>query len=505
MILFTSHKLCYALAYTDQIAYLTMTLYNINRQIYCLSLASNVLTPGFGSKSTPKTGTKSELQTSATTILQNLFSDPKIQQLIGKWDIVWGPVVFQHHGDKIKSKVADNVMFMAAKGNDSGEPDCYVISMAGTNPISLYDIIEDLYVNETKPWNNGQPWNADSNETSDIRVSAGISLGLKALCEMQSNHKSLIEYLKELMIGASKPISITFTGMSLGGSLSPTLALSLSDRRSEWDPQEQATLSVLPIAGFPPGNAMFAAHYDQNLSATTDRIWNQLDLIPHWWQQDLLDQARSMYEPYLHPNLLINLLIDTLKLWSKDGNYQQFCSQIPGFSLRYNRVISNYLEHLDISEISTFLAKVILPHLGFERPKQESIGEVAEIIKTAIDDLIDYSPSNKILSEEKINKTEVKPDIEKIIVKLQQEKSPLAHNWLRNKLDEIFSSGWTDVIKYMGQVGYQHAVANMDYLNISEFDEIFKNGQELNSVNYPQLSGVKSKPKRIKVSYYYDL
>ncbi|NET43188.1 hypothetical protein [Okeania sp. SIO2B3] len=457
-----------------------MTQYNKQQQIYCLSWASNLLCPGWGSKPALKRGTQSELQKSATTILPEILSAPKVQQLIGTWELVWGPVVYQHPRNGTTSGVADNLMYMAAK-RDGDEFDSYVISIAGTSKASLYSIVEDVYVWETKLWNNGKPWNVDLIEKVEdkigIRVSAGMSLALKAVCEMTSDGKSLMDYLKEVMRSTKKPMPIIFTGFSLGGSLSPTLALSFSDRRSEWDPENKADLSVLPIAGFTPGNKSFAEHYDQNLGKVTDRVWSQVDLIPHWWEQKLLDEAKTMYEPYLRPNLLIDLLIDFFKFLSKDGNYQQICSDIPGYSLRYNLAISNYLDYLDIPDLSKLVARIILLHLGFKDPRQELIAEVGEIIEKAIkDDLIGHSPSPKILSEEIINKAKIKPDIEKIIVRLQKEKLDLAREFLINKLQEIFAENLTDFIKYVAQVIYQHLHGNPNYLNIPEFLKIYDNG-----------------------------
>ena len=72
-----------------------------------------------------------------------------------------------------------------AKSKDNGEYDHYVIAIAGTNPLSWYGwIVEDFWVNQTKPWNNGQPWKAISgDQTPNIRVAAGTSRGVQILCE----------------------------------------------------------------------------------------------------------------------------------------------------------------------------------------------------------------------------------------------------------------------------------------------------------------------------------
>lgn len=400
--------------------------------------------------------------------LKAVLSDSEVQKLIGEWEVVWGPAVYQHHGERLNSEVADDTMYIA-KSKDNGESDRYVIAIAGTNPNSLYGIIvQDFWVNKTTPWNNGQPWKATSEkQTPDIRVSAGTSRGVEILCEeMQSDKKSLLDYLKNLTSSASKPISITIAGHSLGGALSPTLALSLMDRRSEWDSQSNVSLSVLPSAGPTPGNAEFASYYDSKLGEVTDRIWNQIDFVPHGWQQDLLEQSRSLYEPNIQPTALINLFIDFCKFLSRDGNYQQICQNQDAFKSSYYSpsLSKNALSDLSIDDLSKLVAKLILHHLGYENLAKSSTDKVPQIIASLIEELIQNSESGKTIS----NQTEVEPYVEKIIAELQSEKSGLNINELKNILILLLSS-LLDFIKYFLQLGYQHLYPYCEYLQVSEF------------------------------------
>ncbi|NES67548.1 MAG: lipase family protein [Okeania sp. SIO2D1] len=448
-----------------------MVEYTVPQQIFCLSYLSNI-----NSLYTRETGSQEKIQEVTTEYIEAVLSDSEVQQLIGEWEVVWGPVVYQYDGETLDSKVSDNTMYIV-KSKDNAESDHYVIAIAGTNPISWYGwIIEDLWVHETKPWNNGQPWKVNVDDPSPIRVSAGTSRGLQILCEdMQSDNKLLLDYLKYLTSSASKPISITVTGHSLGGTLSAPLALSLMDRRSEWDSQSNVPLSVLPLAGLTPGNAEFALYYDNNLGEVTDRVWNELDFFPHIWQQhqpDLLEQTRTLYEPYIQPTGLINLLVDFCKYLSKDWNYQQICQNQDGFNIGYNKEAENALIDPSIDAFSKLLAKLIVNALDL--PKL-LIDTVAEIISSLIKDLIQNIKSGKTISGQKINEIDIEPYIEKIIAKIQLEKSDLNTNELKNNLSGILSwSNVLDFVKYMSQVFYQHISAYNEHFKVSEFLECIK-------------------------------
>ncbi|NEP13753.1 MAG: hypothetical protein F6K14_26835 [Symploca sp. SIO2C1] len=423
---------------------------------------------------------QSELQKLATERLETIVSDPEIQQLIGEWEVVWGPVVYQYDGEIIDSKVADSVMYMA-KYQDSDESDAYVIAIAGTNPKSWYGmIVQDLWVNQTKLWNKGKPWEADfGDQASGMQVSAGISRGLQILWEMQSQEKLLIDYLKELTSSATKPILVTICGHSLGGSLSPSLALSLIDQRSEWDAQSNTTVSVLPSAGFSPGNEEFAEYYEEQLCQVTDRIWNELDTVPHLYQQDMLEQIPTLYEPHIEPNSLINRLVNFLDFLSKGGNYQQLCSQTPGFNLGYNEAIDNRLEDLAISELSILVAKLILRHLGYEAPPQWLINKVAKIIAPLIKRFITSRQSDKTLSDDKINEAEIEQYVEKIITEVQTDKSELDRNKSKISLIQLLLN-LPDFIKYLAQAFFQHLAPYIEYLEVSDFWTMFKEKLEIN-------------------------
>jgi hypothetical protein len=137
---------------------------------------------------------------------------------IGPWSTVWGPVVFQNDG----SGVSDNAMYAAYNATAK----CYVVAIAATNMHSTYDLNDlDLNVSSMKAFPLGiQPQQSTQPASANVgNVSAGAALGITNLLNMQdpSTSQSLQTYLNS--INDADAILI-FTGHSLGGSLSPTLA-----------------------------------------------------------------------------------------------------------------------------------------------------------------------------------------------------------------------------------------------------------------------------------------
>ncbi|MGH9905070.1 MAG: lipase family protein [Pyrinomonadaceae bacterium] len=65
------------------------------------------------------------------------------------------------------------------------------------------------------------------------------------------------------------PTPISVTGHSLGGALSPAVALWLSDTKAQWDPSGRSSLACLPSAGPTSGDQAFATYYmEANLRAS---------------------------------------------------------------------------------------------------------------------------------------------------------------------------------------------------------------------------------------------
>src|SRR5687767_10888770 len=132
--------------------------YNLDQQLFCLSFMSNM--------AVGKRGTGSELTSNLTNILESELSKPEAIALIGEWELVWGPGIYQFQS----SKIADNVMFVARSKNQA--PQRLVVAVAGTNGIPFLSYgwkVEDFNVKNTTPWPHAvagfsNPWIAEGTE-----------------------------------------------------------------------------------------------------------------------------------------------------------------------------------------------------------------------------------------------------------------------------------------------------------------------------------------------------
>ena len=228
---------------------------------------------------------------------------------IGKWEIVWGPAVETNATPYLPV----NSMYVA---HNLDQPSRYAVAIAGTNPVSLFDwFIEDFLVALQIPWEFAG--GAGS-------ISLGTAIGLSILLRSKpgGNRPSaglrLFDFLAAL---PGKDIDLTFTGHSLGGALSPVLALVFHDTRPLWDAHEKAHLHAMATAGPTAGNSRFAAYLDHHLPVT--RFWNSLDIVPHAWNQGLLDQLPGLYAPEIPEDLAVDLLVGMAKAAALVGDYQQ--------------------------------------------------------------------------------------------------------------------------------------------------------------------------------------
>jgi hypothetical protein len=243
-------------------------------------------------------------------------AEPKI----GVWTRAWGPAVYQAP----LSNVADNVMFVV---QNAGAPRRLVVAIAGTNTASAFDIlIEDLFVGQQVPWLYGQPPPGAS-----PRIAAGTFIGLAVLQlltpgpDMPGANVRLRAFLER----AGGPFSVTTTGHSLGGTLSIPLALWLADTQAAWDPRRLVTILCQPSAALTSGNGDFAEYYDGRLGSRTTRIYNSLDTIPHYWNDDDLARLPNLYRPDIDPDAVIDALVSAARGAAAGGDYTQINRATP--------------------------------------------------------------------------------------------------------------------------------------------------------------------------------
>lgn len=159
----------------------------------------------------------------------------KARPLIGRWEVVWGPAAFQSR----PYSLIDNLLYVA---HDRDEQQL-VVSMAGTNPNSIYDwFVEDWRIGRVHPWAYGNP-------PEDARISEGSQIALSILQSMQppaglpGAGQPLASFLRSKLSLIGENTQVITTGHSLGGAVSPMVALWLQNTASEWDPHGCAKIS----------------------------------------------------------------------------------------------------------------------------------------------------------------------------------------------------------------------------------------------------------------------
>jgi len=139
------------------------------------------------------------------------------------------------------------------------------------------------------------------------------------------SHKDVT--LEKFLTGRFKrtgdPIAITVSGHSLGGALSPTLALWLLDTQSEWDPHGRATIDVYAYAGPTPGNARFATYIDDRFGERLHRIANPMDVVPHAWNVGDLAELKALYAPEIPRDALWDTAANVVIQATNGINYRQ--------------------------------------------------------------------------------------------------------------------------------------------------------------------------------------
>ena len=417
---------------------MTTPIYNRTQIIYALNSISN--TPS------NEKGTVEELETYAKEVISQVFENKSAQALIGEWELVWGPCVYQTEG----SNVADNAMYVARNKNRTTD---IVVAISGTNPISKYGWIhEDFLINPMQDW----PYASGLNPQP--KISNGTKLGTNILFNDLKNEsgQTLTDYLKQQV--ATNPISVTVTGHSLGGALSPAVALALKNMQGKtdgWDPKSSASIAVEPSAGPTSGNKDWADYYDAELGSATTRLWNAIDIVPHAWELDMLKAIPTLYEPEIPESVFINALTKLAEANSiKAGNMHQICDQVAGLPGKIETGalinIHNILEILEVM-VANDLIELLAKKLNL-KPL------AVVLIKKVIDELIKYL-NDKLESADTISMSDFKS------IKLDSKLN------LKNHSEEV-SGMFISFLDFLIQAGYQHTTAYAILMKTTVFSDL---------------------------------
>ncbi|MCH2195834.1 hypothetical protein [Kordia sp.] len=266
------------------------------KQIYSLSFSVNSASGLSWAQDDCKSG-MFEMQKYITKVAHDVLTETTA--IIGDWQAIWGPIVYAN--DPTSTSVhADNTMGMYYNETEN----TIVIAIAGTNINSPYGwLVEDFSVNKTVSWElvTGVP--------SSGNISNGTHIGLNILLNMTNSEEiSVVTALNNFLNNnpSLQNVQVAVAGHSLGGALSPTLALYLVDKKNDWDPNNKASVGAFPTAGPTPGDEGFASYYEKQIKAKNIYYLSQhnaLDIVPHAWEKGDLAKIPTIYEEYIkQPN-----------------------------------------------------------------------------------------------------------------------------------------------------------------------------------------------------------
>ncbi|UXA54780.1 lipase family protein [Xanthomonas prunicola] len=333
-------------------------------------------------------GSQSVLQADCQQMLIDTFSLSSNQKVIGDWQLVWGPQVWQAPD----SVLSGNVMYVAHTAAMPGVGEAYVVALSATNPRSLYDWFgEDFDVASSVDFASFDPLASSAPvalkkpvDPQGVTISMGTATGVWHLLNMVSPqtalapNTTLVEFLQAL---GNTGATVIFTGHSLAGALSPTLTTWLKTH-GKLDGFDQ--VYCYPTAGATPGNAGFAALFAATLPSPgvgekpyqiwNADLWNTLDCVPHAWEIPMLNQIRTLYGNAKIGE--IDLLVDLAILNTKAStvSYCQIDNQsLTGTSTGIPTDIGQFLEQMKSQHTTAYdslIAEPIKPVTGKQQCQQ---------------------------------------------------------------------------------------------------------------------------------------
>lgn len=312
--------------------------------------------------------TAAQLQADLETTIQGDLNSAPFQSVIGdSWKVVWGPCVYQKTPPPEGPGVVDNAMFVA----QNTATNMYVVAIAATSFHSFFDQhTEDLKVNPIMAWPYGQAMPPGTTFPAGVAIAPGTHIGVGILQGMQdgASNKSLVAFLQGVQSTAA---SLVFTGHSLGGALAPALACALLTQ-GNLDLASWGNVYIYPTAGPTPGNGAFATLFQTLFPQTAvgaqpwqiwnSLLWNNLDIVPHAWNESMLSQIPSLYTPTASPGVAVVAFLLLQERKAKGQGYQQLPSN---GALAGTIVPPSSIRNSPINPINNpFTAEAFYQHIG---------------------------------------------------------------------------------------------------------------------------------------------
>ena len=273
--------------------------------------------------------------------------------LTGKgWKVVWGPALYispdtrKYNADgKVTSGQAPMQANLTFVVQSLVTPTSYIVATRGTVGSNTWEWLnEDLKV-DFKSWPTTTKY-TDLTKVANIpHVSTATAFALQEVLNtippasdpsvhaaLPGAGQTLTQFLTSLA-GLNGPISVSFTGHSLGGAIAPALALWFTQAQGSativlpntlipktiandyiaapngWDMNSNVSISCVSFAGATPGDTAFSAYFSSKLGSKYTRIYNTNDIVPRGFNR--LTSARGIYAP-LFLNTSTNKTLATL-------------------------------------------------------------------------------------------------------------------------------------------------------------------------------------------------
>lgn len=277
----------------------TSTSFDAWQTTFILSLLSNA-----ASGKVLTSGTQADAVTTFTT---DLTADVKAgisTYLNSEWTLAWGPAVY------VRATAAPYTVTNAAYVAFNQTANRYVLAIAATDPVSLFDWSgEDFDINPAVAFNDAvNTWTGSEGTASNAgHLTQGTVVGIGNVLALNPGDQTLLSYLQGVTLSAGQ--TFTVTGHSLGGALSPVMAVSLTQINSKTF--NGKNVLAYPTAGATPGDKSFAKFFSATLPPITGAgasgtntpwqvwnvdQWNQFDVVPSAWQMDTLNLIIQAYQ-----------------------------------------------------------------------------------------------------------------------------------------------------------------------------------------------------------------
>jgi hypothetical protein len=184
-----------------------------------------------------------------------------------------------------------------------------VIGVAGTNFVNAYDwFVEDTETDSMLPWNKDIIHTQKENLIANSGyIAKGTAIALQKVWNLKdsgldhSEPQIISGWLYQYLSENTNIDKVTVTGHSLGGAISPVLALALSENKNLWKPESAKNIDIKSyvFAGPTPGDQQFVSYVENNSDITIHSIYNKNDVVSHAWSLDMINKVSTLYSAEL--------------------------------------------------------------------------------------------------------------------------------------------------------------------------------------------------------------